>query len=108
MMKKPYWHITSALAIVIAAALLLMVVGVGLFFMNRLTLIKLFELGAVVGVMLFSGFVAYSFRHIGGWLLVFEGLMPIAFFIAKGFINIPVLVLISIPLIVAGLLFVLE
>lgn len=107
-MMKPDWHIVSALTIAIAAALLLMVVGVVLFFLNKLTLIKLFEAGAVVGVMLFSGLLAYRFRYFGGWLLVFEGLLPIAYFIANGFVNVAVLALISIPLMVAGVLFVLE
>jgi len=108
MRKKPDWHITTGLTIVIVAALLLMGVGVILFFLNKLTLLKLFELGGIVGLMLLSGFVAYSARYFGGWLLVFEGLMPVAYFIAKGVVSIPVLALISIPLMVAGILFVLE
>ncbi len=104
----PTWKEAVALIIVIGTALFWIIVGAVRFLSNTGMMGGLVE-GALIGVVLLvSCFAALRWRRTGGWLLVFEGMIPIAMFIVRGDIDVMRMIAVSGPAIVSGLLFVIE
>jgi hypothetical protein len=101
-------RINIGLAVALVTALWWLAFGIGEYFLKAGYTAGLIEGGLLSGLIFLLGFIAYRFRVAGGWLLVFAGVFPAAFYLANGSFNWPVLLLLSLPLIVSGILFVLE
>lgn len=98
----------TALTIVIIAAIGWISFGIFKFALNTSRIGDL-ALGAFIGaVLLLNAIIALRSRALGGWLLVFEGLLPIAAAIASGNLAYLQLSLIAGPPIISGLFFVID
>jgi hypothetical protein len=100
--------ISAGLIIIILTSIWWMGFGIAEFVMNTKGFAGLFEGALVGGVLLLTGFAAYRWRRIGGWALVFEGMIPIYIAVSTGHLNPISLAVLSGPPIVGGLLFVLD
>jgi len=96
------------LAVALVAALWWLAFGIGEYFYKAGSIFSLVNGGVLAGLIFLLVFFAYRFRVAGGWLLVFAGVFPAAFCLSNGSFNWAVLLLLSLPLIVSGILFVLE
>ncbi len=107
-MAQPNWKITAGLIIVIAAAIWWMATGIIQFLFSEGPLMSLAWGGLVGGIVLLTGLIAYRWRYVGGWILVFEGILPIFLALSGGNMH-PLTILVQAgPPILAGILFLLD
>jgi len=107
-MLKAENRMMAGLTIVVLAAMFWMAFGILEFLSDTSSAAGLIEGGLVGGILLLSGYAAYRWRCCGGWILVFEGVLPIAFTIARGQFNPLAMLVVAGPPIVGGILFLLD
>ncbi len=107
-MDKVEKRVAIGFTVIILTAACWMGLGVVEFFSKAATILGLFKGASIGGAVLISGFTAYRWRHAGGWLLVFEGLLPISLAVSTNTFSPLAALIISAPLILAGILFILD
>jgi|GEM_PF-2510739 len=107
-MTRSEWKNTIALLTIITAALCWIAFGIITYLSGAGGAIKLVESSLAGIVLIATGLLAYRWRYVGGWALIFEGVLPVFLAVSRGNCSPIILFVIAGPQFISGALFLLD